>query len=70
MARERSRSVQGSRRDLKNPASMAFNDSGSGAQRPQHNVNVISGSPLKNEKSGFQNRIVEGTITDLTDVQQ
>ena len=70
LARERSRNVQGSRGDVKNPASMVFNDNGSGARRPQNNVNAISGSPLKNEKSGFQNRIVEGTITDSTDVQQ
>lgn len=57
LARERSRNVQALRRDAKYPASVVLNDSGSEAQRPQHNVNVTSGSSLKNEKSGFQNRI-------------
>ena len=70
LARERSRNVQGLRRDTKYPASVILNDSGSRAQRPQHNANVTSGSPLKNEKSGFQNRIVEGTTTDSSVLQR
>lgn len=70
LARERSRNVQGLRRDTKYPASIVSNDSRSGAQRPQYNVNVTSGSPLKNEKNGFQNRIVEGTTIDSPVLQR
>ena len=66
LARERGSNVQGLGKEAENPASMAFNDSGSGAHRPQRNVNVITGSSLKNEKSvnGFQSPIVRGMITD------
>ena len=62
LARERGSNVQGLGSDAV---------SWSGAQRPQHNVNVISGSPLKNEKSvkEFQSRIVRGTITDQSGLQ-
>ena len=69
LARERGSNVQGLGREAENPASMAFNDSWSGAQRPQHNVNVISGSSLKNEKSvnGFQSRIARGMMSMITD---
>ena len=72
LAGERGSNIQGLGSDGKNPASMAFNDSWSGAQQPQHNVNVISGSPLKNEKSvnGFQSRIVRVTITDSSGLQR
>ena len=72
LARERGSNFQELEMDAKNPASMTFNDSWSGAQRPQLNVNVISGSSLKNEKSanGFQSRIVRGTITDSYGLQR
>ena len=72
LARERGSNFQKLEMDAKNPASMAFNDSWSGAQRPQHNVNAISGSPLRNEKSvnGFQSRFARGTITDPSGLQR
>lgn len=71
LARIRGGNAQGLRRHTTNPASIVFDANESGAQLPQHNVNNISGRPLKDEKSvnGFQKRIVEGTIDDSTGLQ-
>lgn len=64
LTRERGGYVQRLRKDTKNPASIALNAIGNGAQRPQSNVKRILKSPLKEVKNVPGNRKTVREISD------